>query len=431
MLTFAHGIWDTMGSPIFQPEDNNGRFGLSIAINMDASIMIIASPHPSRSSQVLVYEYITNEWKKSRIGQDTNKHCAVVKEININDSGDLISIVYHGISKIVLWEREDSVWRSIQELVSGDKVSYTGPVTMDGSGNSLCIGGYRLDDGKKMIFIYKRNIKNPAPYKEVIQQQASNLFLENSVYEEDKVISDKLLFDQGGSRLLILPATEREYSKIEFFDFHYLIHENLQLVQRKMQSNNDDVVFALMSLYDATNGDESWKPSNNWGNTNLNVCKKWLDNESDRLQCRANEFLVKLDLYDWGLDGTLPTDIGLLKDLHTLVLKANPDLRGKIPSEIGMLSNLKTLRLGDTNLSGTIPTEIGLLRSLELLNLSRCKLTGPIPSEIGRLANIDDLKLASNYLTETIPVELESLGDRIRLEQNMLHGTMPAGLCLL
>ena len=266
------------------------------------------------------------------------------------------------------------MWRSIQELVSGDKVSYTGPVTMDGSGNSLCIGGYRLDDGKRMIFIYNRNIKNPAPYKEVIQQQASNLFLENSVYEEDKVIIDKLLFDQGGSRLLILPATERDYSKIKFFDFHYHIHENLQLVQRKMQSNNDDVVFALMSLYDATNVDESWKPSNNWGNTNLNVCKNWLDNENDRLQCRSNEFLVKLDLYDWGLDGTLPTDIGLLKDLHTLVLKANLDLRGKIPSEIGMLSELKTLRLEDTNLSGTIPTEIGLLRSLELLNLSRCKL---------------------------------------------------------
>ena len=56
------------------------------------------------------------------------------------------------------------------------------------------------------------------------------------MYEEDKVISDKLLFDQGGSRLLILPATEREYSKIEFFDFHYHIHENLQLVQKKCKA---------------------------------------------------------------------------------------------------------------------------------------------------------------------------------------------------
>ena len=62
--------------------------------------------------------------------------------------------------KVVLFQKENSEWHQLQEWVSGDKVSYTGPVAVDKSGNYISIGGSINDEGK-MIFIYKRNHKNP------------------------------------------------------------------------------------------------------------------------------------------------------------------------------------------------------------------------------------------------------------------------------
>ena len=60
---------------------------------------------------------------------------------------------------------------------------------------------------------------------------------------------------------------------------------------------------------------------------------------------------------------TIPTEIGLLKNLEILTLNGNK-LQGTIPTEIGLLRNLKTLFLHEHNLSHLIPPELCCLKEL-------------------------------------------------------------------
>ena len=61
------------------------------------------------------------------------------------------------------------------------------------------------------------------------------------------------------------------------------------------------------------------------------------------------------------------------------------------------------LDLYNSGLSGEIPREIGKLTNLTQLNLSYNKLTGSIPSEILNLTNLSQLNLSSNQLTGSFP----------------------------
>ena len=105
--------------------------------------------------------------------------------------------------KVVLFQKENSEWHQLQEWVSGDKVSYTGPVAVDKSGNYISIGGIVNDEGK-MIFIYKRNHKNPNSMNVGIQGEASHFLFEMSSNKEDILVYHKLLFRQERSQSLIL-----------------------------------------------------------------------------------------------------------------------------------------------------------------------------------------------------------------------------------
>ncbi|XP_022929097.1 receptor-like protein 12 isoform X2 [Cucurbita moschata] len=80
-------------------------------------------------------------------------------------------------------------------------------------------------------------------------------------------------------------------------------------------------------------------------------------------------------------------------------------LVGSIPSEITKLKELIGLNLSHNNLTGTIPAEIGEIESLESLDLSFNQLFGPIPRSISRLNSLGDLKLSHNNLSGEIPQE--------------------------
>ena len=67
------------------------------------------------------------------------------------------------------------------------------------------------------------------------------------------------------------------------------------------------------------------------------------------------------------------------------------------------------LYLFENKLNGTIPTELGLLSNLEWLDLFKSQLTGTIPSELGLLSNLISLSLDSNQFTGTVPTILASL----------------------
>jgi small GTP-binding protein len=125
--------------------------------------------------------------------------------------------------------------------------------------------------------------------------------------------------------------------------------------------------------------------------------------------------------------GTLPAEIGQLKNLTVLLLSHNQ--LGTLPAEIGQLTNLTVLYLGGNqlislpaeiwqlkNLTGLIlgdnplrslPAEIGQLRNLTKLDLRRNQLSG-LPAEIGKLTNLTELDIHRNQLS-LLPAEIGQL----------------------
>jgi len=113
---------------------------------------------------------------------------------------------------------------------------------------------------------------------------------------------------------------------------------------------------------------------------------------------------------NYGLYGTLPTEIGLLTNLAHLDIEGNNDLVGNIPTEIGKLQMLKELHLGKNLLKGSIPSEIGELSQLQSLELNDNKLTGNIPTEIENLhQSLYSIQLHGNNLSGLLPPEIGNL----------------------
>ena len=75
------------------------------------------------------------------------------------------------------------------------------------------------------------------------------------------------------------------------------------------------------------------------------------------------------------------------------------------------------VELDEKGLNGSLPTALGVLTGLEALSLSGNGLRGTIPAELGGLASLKDLSIDNNQLTGGIPVELGGLaepGDALR-----------------
>ena len=136
-----------------------------------------------------------------------------------------------------------------------------------------------------------------------------------------------------------------------------------------------------------------------------------------------------LYLFNQGLTGMLPPELGSLTGLEQLTLVLN-QLTGPIPSELGSLTSLTGLHLFSNRLTGPIPAELGRLTMLQGLELWDNRLTGPIPSELGDLANLQALHVDTNQLTGPIPPELGRLANLqwLTLHDNQLTGEVPDGL---
>ena len=148
--------------------------------------------------------------------------------------------------------------------------------------------------------------------------------------------------------------------------------------------------------------------------------------------------LTNLDVSKTGITGIIPASkLSLMTGLVTLNLDDNA-INGTIPTEMGLLGDLKFLFLSTNKLTGTIPTEL-LMTGLVTLNLEINAINGTIPTEIGVLANLKFLFLSENTLTGTIPTELAACTDllEIRIGGNEISGVVPpvenstTGLCSL
>ena len=126
------------------------------------------------------------------------------------------------------------------------------------------------------------------------------------------------------------------------------------------------------------------------------------------------------------LSGAVPSELGNLSDLRSLVLHWNM-LTGRIPPELGGLTNLKLLDLRWNRLTGPIPPELGNLSKLQSLYINDNRLTGPIPSELGMLSELNQLSIGFNPISGPIPPELGNLTDLefLQLGSSQLSGSIP------
>ncbi len=183
---------------------------------------------------------------------------------------------------------------------------------------------------------------------------------------------------------------------------------------------------ALVSLYNETGG-ASWTNSEGWLGAAGSECQ-WFG-----VTCDSGETTVlRLELFDNGLAGSIPPSLADLTNLELLYLCCQ-QLSGPIPSELGSLTSLKSFHAQSNQLSGSLPAELGNLEQLEDLYLWSNQFTGSIPPELGNLENLETWYMCCNQLSGSIPVELAGLTsiEELYLYSNDLTGVLPAELASL
>ncbi|KAK7860823.1 putative lrr receptor-like serine/threonine-protein kinase [Quercus suber] len=147
--------------------------------------------------------------------------------------------------------------------------------------------------------------------------------------------------------------------------------------------------------------------------------------------------LELLHLYNTGLQGSIPPEIGTLSKLAYLSLSMN-NLTGNLPLSLANLTQLETFDISSNLISGSIPKELGNLKNLSFLDLSNNTLTGPLPSTLSLLTNLTylslnsnqmnlrTLSLAWNQISGFIPVEIADCSSlyNLTLSHNYLTGTI-------
>ncbi len=196
--------------------------------------------------------------------------------------------------------------------------------------------------------------------------------------------------------------------------------------------------------------------------------------------------VTKIDLTDYDLIGTLPSELHMLRHLRRLDLKRN-HLVGTIPTTFPHLTYLEYLDLGSNNLHGIIPKTFSVrrinLRELRLpenqltgsllpnlfagwshvlrvldisknnfsgslrddlfpyylseltkLSLSSNSFTGTIPTQLANLTKVQVLHMADNQFIGTLPTEMAHLYlylQDLNLGENRLTGTIPTEIMML
>ncbi|CAB9527123.1 STYKc [Seminavis robusta] len=175
-------------------------------------------------------------------------------------------------------------------------------------------------------------------------------------------------------------------------------------------------LFVLVTFYYSTKGDY-WVKKHCWLDWKTNDCHweqvptafKAID--SPDLHCSDRELITSLDFSTNNLEGTIPPEISLLSTgLQHFALRQNLGVSGVLPTELGLLTKLTSLMLFATSLSGSLPTELGRLESLIELTIGSNKMiTGPLPTEIGNLCHLTKLELTSTDFSGSFPSEIYQL----------------------
>ena len=131
-----------------------------------------------------------------------------------------------------------------------------------------------------------------------------------------------------------------------------------------------EVKASLRTIYDVMDG-KSWSKNDNW--LEYDPCtNKWRGVHCDKLRTDMHH-VIGLNLFNNSIQGTLPTQLGLLTSLTALALRVNA-ISGTLPTELGLLTGLTALSTYNNRLSGTVPTELAALSpNLCWLNEAQCR----------------------------------------------------------
>ncbi|MCL7031115.1 hypothetical protein MKW94_029717 [Papaver nudicaule] len=179
---------------------------------------------------------------------------------------------------------------------------------------------------------------------------------------------------------------------------------------------------ALMNIKKSLNNPyhlASWVPNTD--------CCNWYVVECDPKTNRINQ----LALFQGNISGQIPSSVGDLPYLETLVFRHLTNVTGSIPQSITKLKHLKMLRLSWTNLSGPIPNFLNQLTNLTFLDLSFNQFSGSIPPNLSDLKNLGALHLDRNKLTGSIPESFGKFSGSIPdlyLSHNQISGPIPKSL---
>ncbi|GIQ87071.1 hypothetical protein KIPB_009039 [Kipferlia bialata] len=156
----------------------------------------------------------------------------------------------------------------------------------------------------------------------------------------------------------------------------------------------------LEEIYTHTNG-PYWTQDNNWLSV-VPYCY-WTG-----VTCNKRGQISGLDLTGFGLTGDLPSELGCLPYLKTLVLSDN-NLTSTIPSSIGYLSHLQEFYAESAGLTGPIPSSVCDLEHIMKVHIGRNSLTGSLPECMYQMEHLLEWHSEVNALSGAVPLEIERL----------------------
>ncbi|XP_077224555.1 LRR receptor kinase BAK1 [Tasmannia lanceolata] len=133
-----------------------------------------------------------------------------------------------------------------------------------------------------------------------------------------------------------------------------------------------------------------------WDPTLVNPCT-WF-----HVTCNNDNSVIRVDLGNADLSGTLVPQLGQLRNLQYLELYSN-NISGQIPIDLGNLTSLVSLDLYLNNFTGPIPDTLGKLSKLRFLRLNNNTLSGSIPMSLTNISTLQVLDLSNNHLMGEVP----------------------------
>jgi hypothetical protein len=91
---------------------------------------------------------------------------------------------------------------------------------------------------------------------------------------------------------------------------------------------------------------------------------------------------------------------------------------------------VRELNLPRNNLQGTLPPNLHLLKNLKSLNLSGNRISGPIPTTLSSMIWLEELYLRDNFLSQELSLDFSRMSNLVdvNLSNNQFEGTIPASL---